>query len=266
MVQAHPTAGGQGVQGGSRGGAAAPGGAVCGEGCHPPPRPPQGLRAWCRRPGSSTRSPSRVLTATQWRTKRRGSPPPRRAAQTPRRGILAAWCGGVAPPPRWPHSVHRAIAETPDATGAGARPTRGRSDDVDRHPRLLTGQRCLVMPQRCRRLTRPTPPRHPSCTGPSPTTPEFEPGPEGGLPRTWPDPPPLSLQAAANSERKSGRSRAVQRGGLTAHAGARRPTRGRNSSPTPAAYATQPRSFMANPACQIFVTCRILLSPSNSMT
>ena len=53
---------------------------------------------------------------------------------------------------------------------------------------------------------------------------------------------------------------------LTAHAGARRPTRGRNSSPTPAAYATQPRSFMANPACQIFVTCRILLSPSNSMT
>ena len=58
-----------------------------------------------------------------------------------------------------------------DAAHAGARrPTRGRSDDVDRHPRLLTGQRCLVMPQRCRRLTRPTPPRHPSCTGPSPTT------------------------------------------------------------------------------------------------
>jgi len=164
------------VQCGSRGCAAAPGGAVYGEARHQPPRPPQGLRAWCRRPGSSTRSRSRVLTATQWRTKRRGSPPPRRAAQTPRRGILAAWCGGVAPPPRWPHSVHRAIAETPDATGAGAqRPRRGRSDDVDRHPRLLTGrelrrQTCLVMPQRCRRLTRPTPPRHPSCTGPSPTT------------------------------------------------------------------------------------------------
>ena len=41
-----------------------------------------------------------------------------------------------------PHSVHRAIAETPDATATGARrSTSGRSDDVDRHPRLLTGQK-----------------------------------------------------------------------------------------------------------------------------
>ena len=142
--------------------AAAPGGAVCGEARHQPPRPPQGLRAWCRRPGSSTRSRSRVLTATQWRTKRRArGTPPRRAAQTPRRGILAAWCGEVAPPPRWPHSVHRAIAETPDATAAGARrPTRGRSDDVDRHPRLLTGQR----------LRRPVSSTRPCPVSSSPTT------------------------------------------------------------------------------------------------
>ena len=76
-----------------------PGGAVCSEARHPPPLPAQGLRAWCRRPGSSTRSPSRVLTATQWRTKRRARG---QAAQTPRCGILAAWCGGVAPSPRWP--------------------------------------------------------------------------------------------------------------------------------------------------------------------
>ena len=34
-------------------------------------------------------------------------------------------------------------------------------------------------------------------------------GPCRGLPRTWPDPLPLSSQAAANSEWKSGRARAI---------------------------------------------------------
>ena len=53
-------------------------------------------------------------------------------------------------------------------------------------------------------------------------------GPCRGLPRTWPDPPPLSLQAAANSERKSDQGAGDLAGTrLTAHAGARRRTCGR---------------------------------------